>query len=204
PLHHSPYTTLFRSTKTADTDRATAGESISFTLTITNEGPGVMYSGDVVKLGERPSTGLTVTGYEVTSGNATVSGTGNRADVTITEDIAVGSTITLTVNADVDADAPENVTNGIDVWGPDKDPENDPKDDDDDTPPIPVDRTSNLSITKVADEARVKAGESTSFTLTITNNGPSVIAVGQEIDLVERPGEGVTITGYEVTAGDAT
>src|SRR5690606_31445745 len=88
--------------------------------------------------------------------------------------------------------------------GPDKDPEIDPKDDEDDTPPIPVDRESVLGITKVADEARVKAGESTSFTLTITNNGPSFIEVGKEIDLTERPGEGVTITGYEVTAGTAT
>src|SRR3546814_204639 len=33
-------TSLLSITKTADADRATAGESISFTLTITNEGPG--------------------------------------------------------------------------------------------------------------------------------------------------------------------
>src|SRR3546814_6389498 len=73
---------LLSITKTADADRVTAGESISFTLTITNEGPGAMHSGDVIKLGERPSTGLTVTGYEVTSGNAAVVGTGNTAEVT--------------------------------------------------------------------------------------------------------------------------
>src|SRR5690606_18543911 len=151
---------LLSITKTADADRATAGESISFTLTITNEGPGAMHRGDVIKLGERPSTGLTITGYEVTSGNGTASGTGNTATVTTNAMIPVGGTITLTVTADVDVDAPETVTNGIDVWGPDKDPETDPKDDDDDTPPIPVDRVSNLSITKVADDARVKAGES--------------------------------------------
>src|SRR5690606_24752491 len=112
--------------------------------------------------------------------------------------------ITVKVTATVDADAPETIANGIDVWGPDKDPEIDPKDDEDNTPPIPVDRVSTLGITKVADEARVKAGESTSFTLTITNNGPSFIQVGKEISLTERPGEGVTITGYEVTAGAAT
>ncbi len=197
-------TSLLSITKTADADRATAGEPITFTVTITNEGPGAMHSGDVIKLGERPSPGLTITDYEVTSGNATANGSGNAATVTTNTTIPVGGTIALTVTADVDADAPATVNNGIDVWGPDKDPENDPKDDDDDTPPIPVDRKSNLSITKVADEARVKAGESTSFTLTITNNGPSVIEVGKDINLTERPGDGVTITGYEVTSGAAT
>jgi len=200
----SDCTSLLSITKTADTDRATAGESISFTLTITNEGPGVMHSGDIIKLGERPSDGLTITGYEVTSGNGTAEGNANAATVTTTEDIAVGGMITLTVTADVDVDAPETVSNGIDVWGPDKDPETDPKDDDADTPPIPVDRESNMSITKEADEARVKAGESTSFTLTITNDGPSVIEVGEDISLIERPGDGVTITGYEVISGAAT
>src|SRR5690606_18538022 len=118
----SDCTSLLSITKTADKDRVTAGESINFTLTVTNEGPGVMYSGDIVKLGERPSEGLTITGYEVTSGNATVNGTGNSAEVTVTEDVAVGGTIVLTVTADVDANAPAEVSNGIDVWGPDKDP----------------------------------------------------------------------------------
>jgi|GEM_PF-1164493 len=197
-------TALLSITKTADQDRVIAGESTSFTLTITNEGPGAIHSGDVIKLGERPGEGVTITGYEVTSDNGTIDGSGNAAMVTANALIPVGGIITVKVTATVDADAPETITNGIDVWGPDKDPETDPKDDEDDTPPIPVDRKSALSITKMADEARVKAGESTSFTLTITNNGPSVIEVGKEINLTERPGEGVTITGYEVTAGAAT
>src|SRR5690606_7916456 len=96
------------------------------------------------------------------------------------------------------------ITNGIDVWGPAKDPDTDPKDDEDDTPPIPVDHNAGLSITKVADEARVRAGESTSFTLTLTNNGPAIIASGKVISLTERPGNGVAITGYEVTSGNGT
>src|SRR5690606_29446269 len=88
--------------------------------------------------------------------------------------------------------------------GPDKDAETGLNDQDSDTPPLPVDRECNVGIAKVADQARVKAGEITSFTLTITNDGPSVIEVGKDINLTERPGEGVTITGYEVTGGAAT
>ena len=191
-------------TKVADDARVTAGESTSFTVTVTNDGPSAIASGEIISLGERPSTGLTITKYEVTSGNGTAAGTGNSAEVTTSAVIPVGGTITLTVTADVDADAPATIANGIDVWGPDKDPETDPKDDGSDTPDIPVDRESNLSITKVADDARVTAGESTSFTVTVTNNGPSAIASGEIISLGERPSTGLTVTGYTVTSGNGT
>ncbi|SKB33270.1 conserved repeat domain-containing protein, partial [Parapedobacter luteus] len=93
-------------TKVADADRVTAGESISFMLTITNDGPSAIQSGKIISLGERPSAGLTITGYTVTSGNGTVAGTGNSATVTTGAVIPVGGTITVSVTADVDADAP--------------------------------------------------------------------------------------------------
>src|SRR5690606_8231458 len=180
------------------------GGTTSFTVTVTNDGPSVIASGMNISLVERPGSGLTITGYEVTGSNATVVGTGNTATVTTTTAIPVGGTITVVVSADVDADAGETITNGITVWGPDKDPENDPEDDEADTPPIPVDREYNLTIDKVADEARVKAGEPTTFTVTITNNGPSVMEIGKAIALLERPGDGVTIDGYTVTSDNAT
>ncbi|WP_188506735.1 gliding motility-associated C-terminal domain-containing protein, partial [Parapedobacter pyrenivorans] len=192
-------------TKVANDARVIAGGSTSFTVTVTNDGPSAIASGKVISLGERPSTGLTITGYEVTSGNGTAASTGtNSATVTTSAVIPVGGTITLSVTADVDADAPATVANGIDVWGPDKDPETDTPDDGDDTPDIPVDRESNLGITKVADQSRVKAGTNTTFTVTVTNNGPSVIETGEIIQLGERPSTGVTITGYEVVSGVAT
>src|SRR5690606_41109316 len=121
-------------------------------------------SSKVISAGDGRATGLTITRYEGTSGSAAVRGSGNSGEVTTTAEIALGGTITLTVTADVDANAPAEVSNDIDVWGPDKDPENDAKDDDHDTPPIPVDRESNLSIEKLADDQRVIAGSSTSFT----------------------------------------
>src|SRR3546814_219207 len=70
--------------------------------------------------------------------------------------------------------------------------------------PVITDCASLLTITKVADQARVKAGESTSFTLTITNTGPGALHSGDVIDLVERPSTGLTITGYSVTSGNGT
>ncbi|WP_050767812.1 Ig-like domain-containing protein [Sphingobacterium spiritivorum] len=191
-------------TKVADQARVKAGTSTSFTLTITNNGPAIISTGKVLSLTERPGAGLTITGYSVASGSATIAGTANTAKLTTTANIAVGATIVVKVTANVAADAPATITNGITVWGPDKDPGTDPEDDKDDTDPIPVDRETKLSITKVTDEARVKAGEATSFTLTITNDGPSVMETGKVISLRERPGAGVTVTGYSIISGTAT
>ncbi|WP_210354485.1 Ig-like domain-containing protein [Sphingobacterium tabacisoli] len=190
--------------KVADQTRVKAGTNTSFTVTITNNGPAKIEAGKVITLGEIPSTGLTITGYAVTSGNAIAAGTGNTATVTTNSEITVGGTIIVKVTAAVGADAPSTITNGIKVWGPDKDPGTDPEDDKDDTPEVPVDRESNLSIVKKADQTRVKAGENTTFTLTITNDGPSTIDVGKKIQLTERPGEGVTIDKYEIVGTNAT
>src|SRR5690606_27019195 len=154
--------------KTAQDDHVIAGAETQFTLTLTNDGPTELEAGKEIYLVERPSQGLTITGYAVDGTNATVVGTGNTATVTTASVIPVGGTITVVVTADVDANAGETITNGISVWGPDKDPEEDPEDDRDDTPEIPVVRESLLSISKTANDASVVAGGSTSFTLTIT------------------------------------
>src|SRR5690606_4647399 len=115
-----------------------------------------------------------------------------------------GGTITLKITADIAGEAEGTITNGISVWSPDKDPGTDDPDDEDDTPEIPVDPNRTLGITKVADQETVIAGASTSFTVTVTNNGPSRILAGEKISLGERPDGGITITGYEVTSGNAT
>src|SRR5690606_16089837 len=188
--------------KVADETRVQAGESSTVTLTITNTGPSILASGEVIALTERPGAGVTITGYEIASGGATIEGAGNAATVTSTEALGLGESIVVRVTANVAADAPATITNGVDVYGPGKNPGTDEPDDKDDTPEVPVDHNFALSITKVADEARVRAGESTSFTLTITNGGPATIPVGRTISLVERPGNGLSITGYEVTSGN--
>src|SRR5690606_864137 len=195
---------LLSISKTANDASVVAGGSTSFTLTITNEGPSAIGSGEAISLAERPGAGVTITGYAVDGTNATVAGTGNTATVTTASVIPVGGTITVVVTADVDANAGETITNGISVWGPDKNPDTEGPDDEDDTPEIPVVRVAELTIDKVADETRVQAGESTTFTLTITNTGPSILASGEVIALTERPGAGVTITGYEIASGGAT
>src|SRR5690606_25811684 len=108
-------------TKVADDERVIAGGSTSFTVTITNGGPSAIAVGEVISLRERTDEGLTVTGYEVTSDNADIDGTGNSAELTTTAVIPDGGAITVVVSADVVAEPGSTVSNGIAVWGPDKD-----------------------------------------------------------------------------------
>src|SRR5690606_23187958 len=100
-------------------------------------------------------------------------------------------------------DAPAQITNGIAVWGPDT-PTTDDPDDEGETPPTAELQAREISITRVADEARVTAGEETTFTVTVTNNGPSVMESGRIITLKERPGTVLTIWGYAIVSGAAT
>src|SRR5699024_7090175 len=191
-------------TKVADESSVKAGEPTSFTLTITNDGPSAIEAGKAIELRELPSKGVTVTGYDILSGAATVSGSDNSATVTTDGVLAVGGMIEVQVSADIDSDAPSTITNGIKVWGPDKDPETDDPDDEDETPEIPVDREYALSITKAAEVSSLNACWSTSFTLTITNDVPSAIEAVNAIDLKELPITAVTITGYDILSGAAT
>src|SRR5690606_9018982 len=155
------------------------------------------------------SDGLAITNYEVTSGNATVLGTGNSASVTTTAAVPAGGTITLTITADVAANAPETVTNGIDVWGPDRDPDNDTPDDSDDTDPIPVDRDYGLdgNITKLATagaDAVAVAGKEFEYTVTVVNGGPSTILSGTVLFLQDELSAGQAITSIEAGSANIT
>src|SRR5690606_7053255 len=108
--------------------------------------------------------------------------------LTVADAVAPNGTITLTVSVDVAADITANVVNNtINVWSEDPTEDLTGPEGTDTTPDYNVDRESNLTITKVAADDRVTAGQSTSFTLTITNNGPSAISAGEVINLGERP-----------------
>jgi len=91
----------------------------------------------------------------------------------------------------------------VSVWGPDKDTEEEP-DDQDETPEIPVEYPNLLSIDKVAQDKEVEAGSQTQFTITVTNISEITMEEGEVIRIVDTPDEGLVISDYEVTSGNAT
>lgn len=190
-------------TKVSNTPTVITNKEAEFTITLTNNGPGILTAGKTILVKDTPSTGLTIKSFEITSGNATLVKSGNDVTVTVSNDVAKGGTITIKVIGDVNAAAGQTISNGVKVWGPDTPPTDNP-DDEDETPDVPVVDNYTLSVTKVADENRVTAGSTTTFTITVKNNGPETIPSGDKVFLTEKPGAGVTIERFEVVSGPAT
>ena len=150
--------------KTIDDATPTAGQTISYTLVVGNNGPS-------------DGTGIQVHDELPASLNAVST---NRSECVVTAPrtidcafptLASGDTETIVVTATVPASQPAGgLDNTASVSGaePDTDPTNNT-----DTVTAVVDQGADLSITKTADVNPVSAGELLTYTLTIHNDGPS-------------------------------
>ena len=163
----APRTIDLSLTKTVDQPTATVGDTVVFTVALTNDGPdagtGVTVSDPLpAGLGFVTTTRTTGT-YDDTSGTWTV-GT-----------IAAGTTETLTITATVDA--PGTLVNTAQVataneLDPDSTPGNSvPGEDDQDSASISSEQV-DLSLTKTVDDATPNVGDTITFTLTVANAGP--------------------------------
>ncbi|ERJ59381.1 hypothetical protein M472_11410 [Sphingobacterium paucimobilis HER1398] len=184
--------------KTANKTEVFVGDIVDFKVVLTNNGPSTAQIGHEIKVVERPD-GMTITAADiaVVGDNASFDGNYNQTTgeftIKVTKPVAVGGAVELNIKGHVPLDATGTVKNGIEV-----------DDDTDETPEIPVVSEAKMKIVKVADESTVKAGEMTTFTLTITNQGPATAQSGKTISLVERPGAGLSIKNYEMISSNAT
>ncbi|WP_158222708.1 beta strand repeat-containing protein [Rhodopirellula sp. MGV] len=96
--------------KTVDQSTAQAGDTLVYTITVTNDG--VSTAEDVTAVDTLPS-GLTFVSAN-TPGNETVTTNGQTVTVDV-GDLAASGTFTFTINATVDATAPSTVTNSVSV-----------------------------------------------------------------------------------------
>ncbi|MFC6591805.1 hypothetical protein ACFP81_07115 [Deinococcus lacus] len=188
-----------------------AGRAGSYTVTVTNRGTAPT-SGPITVSDALPA-GMTF--VSATSAQGTVTGT-DPLNLTFTPSAAlqVGASATITVNVNVSSAAATNLTNRASVGGGgDPDP----------TPvpggctttvgqcavaPTPITRQSDLSIVKSNGVSQVSSGTQTTYTVTVTNNGPSDVPAGAVVtdtvaDGLEfigiTPGAGQTVNGTAVT-----
>jgi uncharacterized repeat protein (TIGR01451 family) len=149
--------------KTAGSARATAGAPLSYTITVENQGPSVSRS---VNLTDTLPAGFTATSISSTVGTCVLASTSCALG-----DLAVGLT-TINVTGTVSASfAGTSLTNSAAVTTSTSDPGAQPNAA---SVITPVDRSADLELVKsVTPSSGLIAGQAVTYTLTVTNHGPS-------------------------------
>jgi|GEM_PF-503812 len=186
-------------TKTDGSATAIPGTAITYTIVVTNAGPSNVTAATVVDNVPAAITGVTYTAVQ-TGGSTgfTASGSGNIND---TVNIPTGGTITYTLTGTVSSTATGTLTNTATVTPPvgtfDPTPGNNTATDGDTLPP-----RADLSITKTDGSATAVPGTAITYTIVVTNAGPSIATGATVLDTLPAAITGVTYTA--VTAGGAS
>jgi uncharacterized repeat protein (TIGR01451 family) len=160
-------------TKTNGVTSLLAGQPVTYTIVVTNNGPDAVNGVRMTDTMPARLTGVTWTCTSVVATNCTTaSGSGNAISATVS--LGVGESATFTVNATVAAGAPGTVANTATVAAPagTTDPvagNNSATDSD------PVLTPVDLSITVTDGQTLVNRGTQIRYTIVATNNGPNAV-----------------------------
>lgn len=183
-------------TKTDGQTTAVPGDDLSYTIAVTNNGPTTLTEFTLTETLPSALGGVTFVpsagDYDSATGAWTAFG-----------DFAEGDTLTLVVSGTIDPGATGEIVNTVSVEPPagvpDTDPTNNEATDTDTLEP-----ESNLVLVKTVDQASVTRGEDVTFTIEVTNIGPST-AVG--IVVTDPLSDGLTFVsaaGTDWTCSDAS
>ncbi len=190
-------------TKTDGSATYTPGTPITYTLVVTNTGPSNVTGATVADAIPAAITGVSWT--SAVAGNASVSGgatgSGNNLAATISLGAGAGNSVTFTVSGTVSASATGNLVNTATVTAPAGTTDNNAANNsatDTDTP-APV---ADLAITKTDGSATYTPGSPITYTLVVTNTGPSNVTGATIADAIPAAITGVSWTS--AIAGNAS
>jgi uncharacterized repeat protein (TIGR01451 family) len=143
-----------------DPDPVIAGENLTYTLTVTNNGPSE--ATNIVLTDTLPGGVTLASAPDCTELNGIVTCNLGNLDS--------GESTQVTIIAQVDSSTTATLTNDASVGGDEFDPDTENNSASEDTR---VDTETDLRLTKSDDSDPVIAGENLTYTLTINNNGPS-------------------------------
>ena len=156
-------------TKTDGVTTATPGGSVTYTITASNAGPSDA-PGSTVGDTFPPILTATWTCSGAGGGTCTAAGSGNINDTTV--NLPAGGSVTYTVSATISASATGTLSNTATVTAPvgvtDPNPGNNSATDTD-----TLTASADLSVTKDDAADPVFAGGNITYTIIVTNNGPS-------------------------------
>ncbi|MEL6124164.1 MAG: SdrD B-like domain-containing protein, partial [Bacteroidota bacterium] len=195
--------------KTVDTPRPNVGETVRFTIAVTNDGPKDATNVVVEDLLPNGYSGFSLVNAGLTTTSAPSAGATLLTFGTF--DVADGETFEIVydvvVEAPLDGTTYDNVAEitDVDQFDPDSTPDNGDGDDDDligsvDTNPNdqsvdpdgeddadnePVDpQIADLELVKIVDTPEPQVGERVTFTISVTNDGPDAATGVQITDVV--------------------
>ncbi len=162
------------------TGAAVAGESVTYTVTISNVGPNAV--SNALLNGAFPTQLTGVTWTCAPSGGAScapASGSGNWNNKSL--DLPPGSSVTFTVVGNLPPDASGTLTSSVTVT-PAALNELTPGDNAS-TLVTPIDVRGDLSITRSSTPPTPRAGQPITYTLTVANSGPSTVVGASVVNL---------------------
>ena len=179
-------------TKTDSVDPVIAGNALTYTLTVTNNGPSTATG---VTVSDVLPTGVTFTSAVASQGSAA----NNSGTVTATlGTIAPGANATVTIVVNVDEATRTALSNTATVTSTETDSNTA---NNSVTEPTTVNAQVDLAITKVDSADPVVPNGTVTYTLVVTNNGPSE-ATGVTVN--DTLPAGLTLTSSSTTVGTTT
>ncbi len=176
--------------KTVSTPNLLAGNTLTYTLAVTNNGPS---TADTTQLTDTLPVGMTLLSITPTAGTCNSSGNSLTCDAGT---LSVGGTLSAVVVARVDADTVAGVlTNSVTASSatPDPTPVNNTA-----SAPVTVAVAADLKVTKTPSSATVRAGDPLTWTVSVLNLGPSD---AQTVSVVDALPVGFTLTSLTPSLG---
>lgn len=184
--------------KTSNPTTVNAGQALTYTITLTNNGPSPMLAADVIKVVDNLPAGFTATSYTPAQGTYT-SGTGDWTGLTLT----TGQSTTLTIAGTVAGNVTSAMTNTVTVTNPpgitDFVPGNNTA-----NVITNVNRVIDFEVTKISTPNPLTAGAALTYTVTLKNNGPSSLLTTDVVKVVDVLPAGFTATSYTAANGTYT
>ncbi|MGC4785736.1 DUF11 domain-containing protein [Micromonospora zamorensis] len=173
------------------------GASLSYTVTVTNGGPSNAVGVTVVEALPVPLSGFTWTCEASAGSTCAASGTGNISD-TVT--VLPGGSLVYTITGTVPSGTSGDLTNTVIVTPPEgvSDPDCTPNCQS--TLVIPAGPVVDLAVVKTATPDPYVPGAALTYTVTVTNGGPSDAVGVTVVEALPEPLSGFTWT-CEATAG---
>ncbi|MCP4550397.1 MAG: DUF11 domain-containing protein [bacterium] len=162
--------------KTDGLAEAVPGESIEYTITVTNNGPSGV--GDAL-VEDTLTADLTCSWTSLATGSASGSAGSGSGNISETIDLPAGGSMTYTLDCDIDPAATGTLSNTASVSTTVPDPVAGDESKLDETNLAPA---ADLSLVKDSSAAAVGIGRAITYTLHVTNGGPSTASAVSVVD----------------------